>query len=139
MKYNSIHGVSTSTLTFSTRSNLFECGRDEDGSELTGSHHYVVATSPGGRRFLRIVGSSSWLCTYDGEGDPRYDRTADPEELDERAAKLAEKLNSTMSPKLNPDNWFETEAAYGSEAYVIDEERDIALWHNNAFRDMVLT
>lgn len=136
---HTIHGILTSFLTFSTRSDLFECGRDEDGTELIGSHHYVVATSPTGRRFLRIVGSSSWLCVYDDEGEPMYDRTADPVELNKRAAELAEKLNSMESPRLNQDNWFISEAAYGSEAYAMDEERDIALWRNKDFCDLVFS
>jgi hypothetical protein len=134
MKNNTIHGLLTSFLTFSTCSNLFECGRDEDGSELIGSHHYVVATSLGGRRFLRIVGSSSWLCVYDDDGEPVYSRTADPVELNNRADAIAEKLNTTSSPNLNPDNWYETEAVYGSDAFVLAEERDAALMNN--FRDL---
>ena len=136
MTHNTIHGILTSFLTFSTRSNLFECWSDEDGSELIGSHHYVVATSPGGRRFLRIVGSSSWLCVYDDDGEPAYHRTADPVELNERADALAEKLNTATSPRLNPGNWYETEAAYGSEAFVAAEERDATPGINIEFNNL---
>ncbi len=123
MRFNKLHGVPTYLFTFSTCSMLFECGiHDEDGSNLVGSHHYVVATARDGRRFLRSVGSSSWLCTYNDDDEPVYDRTADPRELDKAAAALAAKLNKMSCPRLDEHAWFHTDAAYGSEEFSRNEE-----------------
>lgn len=121
---NTLHGIDTSTLSFSTRSDLFDNGNHcEDGSELVGSHHYVVATTQDGRQFFRHVGTSSWMydCDEDEGGDPMYYRTNEPEYLNGISDKLAERLTDIESPSLRDCQWFEGEAAYGTNAYLRQE------------------
>lgn len=123
IEMNTLHDIDTSLLTFSTRSDLFDNGNHcEDGSELTGSHHYVVATTPNGRQFFRCVGTSSWMYDVDEEdGCPQYYQSRDPAELNRSASVLAERLEAIKAPVLNASLWFEGEAAYGSTASLQQE------------------
>lgn len=125
-----LHSIDTALLTFSTRSDLFDNGKHcEDGSDLTGSYHYVVATSPNGRQFFRCVGTSSWMYEIDDEtGYPQYYRSNDPADLNRIAGELAEKLTDIGAPVLNDSVWHEGEAAYGSVAYQNNEARSARVY-----------
>jgi len=97
----------------------FEDGRHpEDGEIMLGVAFSVVAVANDGTQFARSVGMSGWD-VQDFEGEPFVLRSYPfPEDLQDVAETLSNRLNMLHSPSLNPDAWTYTGAVYGSEAYV---------------------
>jgi hypothetical protein len=134
-------------LTFSVREELFDAGRHpEDGEQMEGVAHYVMAEAPDGTRWYRFVGTVGWKFEDHPDGDiitlrdcyiEDNDEPVDKIDVECCASMLATRLNRSTTRRLNPTVWDYAGACYGSAASVelgceaeqiAAEEREAESW-----------
>ena len=133
-----IEDYDPSSLRFSSNYEDFESIRHpEDGELMIGSYYFVEAEAPNGVRWRRTIGISDWMVgdAPDEEGcyEPFVYRTEDANELNNKAAILASRLEKSPSPRLNPKVWEYAGACYGSPAYVSLGLEEIQIWREENY------
>lgn len=122
-----IQEVDTSALTFSAQFDYYnDIRHPEDGTQLEGTAHYIVAETPDGRRFVRHYQNGCWVYGETDEGgEPVVYLSATIEELQAKIQPAVDKLNALEAPRLNLAEWRETEPCYGTDAWLAWHQEQI--------------
>lgn len=110
-----------SDITFQVISDLYVAGRTEDGTDFTAEVYFVGAEHVSGRRWTHRATFPGCQRVTDDEGFPRF--------LDVRAQAMddAERLKRQIQRYVaangfDAHKWIEAPAAYGSDAYGMQDE-----------------
>jgi len=121
-----IEDVDTSTLTFSTQFDYYnDIRHPEDGEQLEGTAHYLLAETPDGRRFSHHVRNGCWVYGETDEGEPVVYLSNTIAELQEMIQPVVDKLNALEAPRLNPYKWSESEPCYETDAWLVWHQEQI--------------